>query len=440
MLSIPLQMTYFKKPPQIYGHGAANVTSPSLSISAKSLNGSVVKLKTKLKFQNRANAFYSKHVPTTIPGDPEKMTYFKYNLKNTNDATILYVKPDILDVADYNTFLELFASKNFDLYDIYAHSQTHPTTTNYEYKEELSVRNWEHPYGFKIFIKPGTLEGGNTFVALKPQQSKYANINGFLAIGFCPFKRYFTRLYYKNFQPFNEYPFHDNPKYFVFDVVNGMKQAKHGYQMGARYFNKNILCSSCIFTLMKCIQSNEIFNLWTKQTYVFYTFKFLIFGKQNMSFLIVSTLSDVNETVCLCSVAGLSTTFATTFYVPPNTIDFSKVFSKFDASNASVYGTVIALIVLYIVCLIWARRQDKKDIIRPLDLAGFLLNSILNWLYIVFLSKTFVSQQVVDDFNVHSFDFFKKIIYFLLILFILFSKYKYILSSTFCFGFFLCHF
>lgn len=95
-------------------------------------------------------------------------------------------------------------------------------------------------------------------------------------------------------------------------------------------------------------------------------------------------MSDVNETICLCSVTSLSTTFATTFYVPPNTIDFSKVFSKFDASNASVYGTVIALIVLYIACLIWARRQDKKDLIRVSK--GFHIAYIFNFLQFIGLN------------------------------------------------------
>lgn len=56
--------------------------------------------------------------------------------------------------------------------------------------------------------------------------------------------------------------------------------------------------------------------------------------------------------------------FATTFYVPPNTIDFGSVFTKFDISNASVYGTVLCMLIFHLILLIWTRRQDKKDIER----------------------------------------------------------------------------
>jgi len=56
--------------------------------------------------------------------------------------------------------------------------------------------------------------------------------------------------------------------------------------------------------------------------------------------------------------------FATTFYVPPNMIDFSAVWAKFDPTNAAVYGTIIALLVVYILGCIWARREDKKDFDR----------------------------------------------------------------------------
>ena len=53
--------------------------------------------------------------------------------------------------------------------------------------------------------------------------------------------------------------------------------------------------------------------------------------------------------------------FASSFFVAPNTIDFSTVFLKFDITNASVYGTLIALLLLWILFLVWARREDNKD-------------------------------------------------------------------------------
>ncbi|KAL5018661.1 hypothetical protein ScPMuIL_004383 [Solemya velum] len=76
----------------------------------------------------------------------------------------------------------------------------------------------------------------------------------------------------------------------------------------------------------------------------------------------VSPESDLVETVCICdNPPGI--TFATTFYVPPNTIDFSTVFTKFDIiENGAVFGIVVALILLYIILLFWARRKDIQDV------------------------------------------------------------------------------
>jgi len=60
------------------------------------------------------------------------------------------------------------------------------------------------------------------------------------------------------------------------------------------------------------------------------------------------------------------TTFGSDFYVPPNTINFKTVFSKFKTlhENAAVFSTVIVIFILYLFAAIWARRKDKKDLIK----------------------------------------------------------------------------
>ena len=74
----------------------------------------------------------------------------------------------------------------------------------------------------------------------------------------------------------------------------------------------------------------------------------------------VSEVSKPEETVCECSnPPGIS--FASSFFVAPNTIDFSTVFLKFDPTNASVYGTLIGLFLLWILALAWTRRKDAQD-------------------------------------------------------------------------------
>ncbi|XP_077866798.1 uncharacterized protein LOC144355610 [Saccoglossus kowalevskii] len=53
-------------------------------------------------------------------------------------------------------------------------------------------------------------------------------------------------------------------------------------------------------------------------------------------------------------------------YVPVNEIHFDTVFLKFKTldENATVFCTVILFIVLYFVILLYARRQDKNDVLR----------------------------------------------------------------------------
>ncbi|XP_063446781.1 uncharacterized protein LOC134726311 [Mytilus trossulus] len=67
---------------------------------------------------------------------------------------------------------------------------------------------------------------------------------------------------------------------------------------------------------------------------------------------------------CTCRPAfGL--TFGNTFYVAPNRIDFSTVFLRFDITNQGpVIGTLITILVIYVLLLIWARQQDKRDIAK----------------------------------------------------------------------------
>ncbi|XP_076075491.1 location of vulva defective 1-like isoform X2 [Mytilus galloprovincialis] len=75
----------------------------------------------------------------------------------------------------------------------------------------------------------------------------------------------------------------------------------------------------------------------------------------------LSSASTINETVCECSNPP-GNSFSTTFYVPPNTIDFGSVFEKFDLkNNAAVFATVVSLVLLYILLCVWAFRQDRKD-------------------------------------------------------------------------------
>jgi hypothetical protein len=77
----------------------------------------------------------------------------------------------------------------------------------------------------------------------------------------------------------------------------------------------------------------------------------------------VGPLTTLKSTECLCTHL---TTFGSDFYVPPNTIDFKTVFTKFKKlhENAAVFITVIVIFGIYILAAIWARRKDRYDLIK----------------------------------------------------------------------------
>ncbi|CAG0912636.1 unnamed protein product [Notodromas monacha] len=56
-------------------------------------------------------------------------------------------------------------------------------------------------------------------------------------------------------------------------------------------------------------------------------------------------------------------TFGSGFFVQPNAIDFSSVFAKagFD-DNLTIYLTLIFTFIIYIVLLVWARINDRRDV------------------------------------------------------------------------------
>nr|XP_006820684.1 PREDICTED: polycystic kidney disease protein 1-like 2-like [Saccoglossus kowalevskii] len=79
----------------------------------------------------------------------------------------------------------------------------------------------------------------------------------------------------------------------------------------------------------------------------------------------VRALNTSTTQVTKCGATHL-TSFATDFFVPPNSIDFGTVFQKFAKlnENASVFSTIIVILALYIVGVIFCRRADKADLIK----------------------------------------------------------------------------
>lgn len=60
--------------------------------------------------------------------------------------------------------------------------------------------------------------------------------------------------------------------------------------------------------------------------------------------------------------------FASGLFVAPNPIDFDKAFAGFAnlAENPVAFSTVLAILGVYLIMLFWARREDRKDLLKVL--------------------------------------------------------------------------
>ncbi|XP_069123236.1 polycystin family receptor for egg jelly-like isoform X2 [Argopecten irradians] len=195
---------------------------------------------------------------------------------------------------------------SFNLYTVYVRCIDFARNDIYDYKVAMNVRDWEGQYGFKVFIPQDLCDEGKTYVGLEPQE-----------------------------------------EFILPPQSNRMRRRRSApatnntdapFEMSTANFSILIMTTGC--------------RSWDKAN-----------SRWTSKGCTVLSMSTLNETVCRCPEAP-GNTFSTTFYVPPNMIDFSTVWSKFDPANASVYGTVIGLLVVYIIACVIANREDRKDYLR----------------------------------------------------------------------------
>ncbi len=66
-----------------------------------------------------------------------------------------------------------------------------------------------------------------------------------------------------------------------------------------------------------------------------------------------------------CEVTPTATrsAFGASVIAAPNLIDWSKAFANFAnlSDNACVFGTVVSFIIVWIMLLVWANWQDRRD-------------------------------------------------------------------------------
>ncbi|XP_033100634.1 polycystic kidney disease protein 1-like 2 [Anneissia japonica] len=72
--------------------------------------------------------------------------------------------------------------------------------------------------------------------------------------------------------------------------------------------------------------------------------------------------TNVSTTQCFCNHL---TSFASSWFVPPAHLDFDYIFANTGfLDNITIYCTMIAIYTIFILIFIWARRKDKKDILK----------------------------------------------------------------------------
>lgn len=74
--------------------------------------------------------------------------------------------------------------------------------------------------------------------------------------------------------------------------------------------------------------------------------------------------------------------FGGDFFVAPNPIDFDKVFAAFgnlaETGNFVVLSTVCVILGLYVIALVFARKEDKQDELR-VSTKSIFLTEIKQW-------------------------------------------------------------
>ena len=93
-----------------------------------------------------------------------------------------------------------------------------------------------------------------------------------------------------------------------------------------------------------------------------------VYRNTRYDFVVCDDIFQVAEISTYEEVAFKSSVFSAlscNLYIPPNTIDFSKVFSQFDAllqDSPVVFAVVITISVIFICGLIVAFVLDRKDV------------------------------------------------------------------------------
>ncbi|OWF39370.1 Polycystic kidney disease protein 1-like 2 [Mizuhopecten yessoensis] len=302
---LQMQTALFNKIPHYHGVGASKLTSKGIMVAIKQSDGTRKNISMDMQISNEGVAFSKRYQPLYLPDDPDQMLYFVFNILSEDDAVLLYIQPDNFNPFDYSSY---------GLYEVYARYNQYPSTSTFDWSYSMNIRDWiDDQDGFKIFIPEKSLQAGKVYVALKPIPAP-------------PPQAISNRMRKRRSADSNQTVTNQTA---VSNTSNIFEPADVNFTM--------------VIVTTGCRTWNEAETKWTSKG------------------CMVLPFSTMNETVCRCS-GETGNIFATTFFVPPNTIDFNAVWSKFDLQNAAVYGTLIGLFFCYVLLCVLARRYDKKDL------------------------------------------------------------------------------
>ncbi|XP_033737929.1 polycystic kidney disease protein 1-like 2 [Pecten maximus] len=296
-----IKTAVFNKIPQYHGEGANKLTSKGIMVDIKYQNNSRANISLDMQISNEGVAFSQKYQPLYYKDDPDQMLYFFFNVHSENDAVIFYILPENFNPFDYSSY---------GLYDVFVRFNNLPSTSMFDWTYSMTIRDWiNDKYGFKVFVPENMLSAGKVYLALKPIDAP-------------PPPEVSNRLRKRRAADVNS----------TSTNHTSIDNATHAFEPADVNFTMVIVTTGCRTW-------DEDKQLWTS------------------SGCLVLPFSTLNETFCRCPGAT-GNMFATTF---ANSINFRTVWSKFDASNAAVYGTLTGLLIVYIFACIWARKKDRRD-------------------------------------------------------------------------------
>ncbi|XP_052071968.1 uncharacterized protein LOC127710241 [Mytilus californianus] len=279
-------------------------TSPMIHAGgATNIHGKIVRLTA------RNDEGKEIHFPIPMTIENEGITHyaeFDTSIFDDEHNGLMHFRVHLQDDSD--ALIAYILPEGFDEYTtetynltVYATSKISSTVGEYAFEEAVSPLSWT-TFGFKVFIPSGTFPKGDIVLSLKRKEV-----------------------------PRNT------------SETDGLSRRRRSVDP-VNPLNQTFTNVSVAIVTTGCRVYDESSNTWTPN------------GCSVLSF------STLNETLCRCE-AGAGNVFASSFFVP-NMIDFHSVWSKFDVNNAAIYGTLIALFVLYIGGMVYLRRKDKIDQIK----------------------------------------------------------------------------